>query len=100
MSADGMSAAPSILSLLPDELKIIKKEMRVISDDRKLRQYILEKADLLATVDTELLNSYHSVEGHKIYRRRGMLGVVKSEDTRFKTISKMRADIDQLKSIL
>jgi hypothetical protein len=100
MSTDEMSEAPSNLSLMQNELKIIKKEMKYITDDRKLKQYILEKSDLLAAVNTELLNSYHSVESHKIYRRRGMLGVVKSEDTRFGTISKMRADIDQLKSIL
>jgi hypothetical protein len=57
MSSDGMSVAPSILIAQTDELRQIKREMKGISDERKLKQYILEHNDQLIGLGTELLLS-------------------------------------------
>jgi hypothetical protein len=99
-NSDNLSVAPSILcGVSSDELKLIKREMKMISDERKLRQYVLEKSDLLHGIRTELLNSYHSVETHKLVCRRGVLHCVKN-DTREKSLLAMRKDIDMLKAII
>jgi hypothetical protein len=95
MSSDNSSVAPSILSVSTDDLKLIKREMKGITDEKKLRQYILERSDLLNGLKTELLNSYHGVQTHKLVCRRGILGVVKN-DTREKSLLAMRKDIDKL----
>jgi hypothetical protein len=100
MSSDGMSVAPSMLIAQNDELRQIKREMKGITDERKLKQYILEHNDQLIGLGTELLNSYHSCESAKISRRRNVLGVVKVQDNRYKTQTAMRSDIDRLKAVI
>jgi hypothetical protein len=84
-----------MLSVSADDLRIIKRELKGITDEKKLRQYVLERSDLLHGLRTELLNSYHGVQTHRLVCSRGVLHV-KKNDTRDKSLSAMRKDIDNM----
>jgi hypothetical protein len=99
-STDGLSVASSRLSPLTDDFKVIHRELKAITETKKLKQYIMEHLELLDGVSTELLNSYHNCEESRIVRRRGILSVQKVEDNRYKTITSLRNDINELKSII
>jgi hypothetical protein len=80
--------------------KPVKKDLRVITDQKKLRSYVLENQDVLKDIPTALLNTWVNIPGYKLYRSRGVLGVSKVSDTRYSSMVGVNERLDKLESVL
>jgi hypothetical protein len=82
------------------EYKPIKKDLRGITDQKKLRSYVIENQELLHDIPTALLNTWVNIPGYKLYRSRGVLGVSKVSDTRYTSMVSVNERIDKLQDVL
>jgi hypothetical protein len=95
---DSDSVRTSTSTVSNPELKLMKKEMRGITDNRKLKAYILEHDEELAGVPVELINLWHNCEGYKVFKYRGILSVRRKEDSPYRKNTALKSEIDRLKS--
>jgi hypothetical protein len=82
------------------EYQLIKEQLKNIKTVSELKSYILEHDDILYNINTSLLNSWVNVLNYKIYRCRGVLGVIKADETRARTMTRTREEIDELKCVI
>jgi hypothetical protein len=82
------------------DYKPIKKDLRGITDQKKLRSYVIENQELLRDIPTALLNTWVNIPGYKLYRSRGVLGVSKVSNTRYTSMVSVNERIDKLQDVL
>ncbi|MDR0823027.1 MAG: hypothetical protein LBN20_04530 [Endomicrobium sp.] len=79
------------------DYRAIKREIKGIGDEKKMREYVLEHDDILINIPTALLNSWLQIEGLKFYRHRGLVGITAKEAIS-RTITNTKADISSIKA--
>jgi hypothetical protein len=70
--------------------------LKGIADEQKMREYILEHQEELATVPIALLNSICKVEGYRFHKQRGIVGLTRKADSRHNSCVALRKDVDKL----
>jgi hypothetical protein len=98
--SDNGSVVSNRSNEIKSDYKPIKKDLRVITDQKKLRSYVLENQDVLKDIPTALLNTWVNIPGYKLYRSRGVLGVSKVSDTRYSSMVSVNERLDRLQSVL
>jgi hypothetical protein len=97
--SDSISTFGATSAAVGADIKPIKRDIKAMRDERKLREWVLEHDDALASIPTALLNSWLQIEGVKFYRHSGIVGITAKEPIT-RTISSTKSEVDALKPAL
>jgi hypothetical protein len=97
--SDTISTFGATSAAVGADIKPIKRDIRAMRDERKLREWVLEHDDVLVSIPTALLNSWLQIEGVKFYRHSGIVGVTAKEPIT-RTITSTKSEVDALKAAI
>jgi tetrahydromethanopterin S-methyltransferase subunit B len=95
--SDSISTFGATSAAVDADVRPIKREIKAMRDERKLREWVLEHDDALTPISTALLNSWVQIEGVRFYRHAGIVGITAKEPIT-RTINGTRSEVDALKA--
>ena len=78
-------------------IRRLREKLTQAKDYKKLHDLCFEYDDVINSVNSNVLNSWHNIEGYKFVKSKGSI-IVRKNETKYNTNKQLRDDIEKLKT--